>query len=129
MENYAIEAAPLYDLLKKNTKFAWSTFYDAQFKNIKYLIQNAKMLTHPNFEEPFIVCVDASNTGIGFYLAQVVNNELVYITFGGRSLSDTERRYAILDKELLAILYAVKTCYVYLCRHYYIVYSDHKPLN
>ena len=39
---------------------------------------------------------------IGFLLAQVHDDELRPITFGGRLLSDTEQRDATLDKELLA---------------------------
>lgn len=42
---------------------------------------------------------------IGFLLAQVHDDELRPITFGGRLLSDTEQRYATLDKELLACLF------------------------
>ena len=79
---------------------------------------------------PFILGVDASDSAIGFYLAQVgIDGVLKYITFGGRTLTDTERRYAVIDKELLAIYHAVKVCYVYLYRHEYIVYTDHKPLT
>ena len=87
------------------------------------------MLVHPNLQKPFVVGVDASKDGIGFYLGQIENGNMQYISFGGRTLSETERRYPVLDKELLAILNAVKSCYVYLCRHDYIVYSDHKPLT
>ena len=124
-------SAPLYDLLKGKKKvFSWTKTTEESFQMLKRAIQNADMLAHPDFGAPFIVGVDASATAVGFYLAQVgEGGVLKYITFGGRTLTDTERRYAVIDKELLGIYYAVKTCYVYLCRNEYIVYTDHKPLT
>lgn len=113
LKNYAIEAAPLYDILKKRSTFNWTSECNAQFLKIKKLVIDAGILSHPDYEKPFILCVDASDKGIGFYLGQVINDELQFITFGGRTLTDAERRYAILDKELLAIYYAVKSCYVF----------------
>ena len=51
------------------------------------------------------------------------DNVLKPITYGGRVLTETECRYATMDKELLAIYFAVKkndaNC---------IIYTDHKPL-
>ena len=129
INNYGIEAAPLYDLLKKKNNFNWTPFCNSQFNKIKGLVQNANMLVHPDFNKPFIVGVDASKDEIGFYLGQIDDGNIKYVTFGGRTLTETERWYPALDKELLAIFYAVKTCYVYLCRHDYVVYSDHQPLT
>ena len=129
LKNFAIEAAPLYDLLKERSSFNWTPECNTQFLKIKKLVKEADILSHPDYNEPFILCVDASDKGIGFYLGQAINGRLNFITFGGRTLTDTERRYAILDKELLEIYYAVKCCYVFLCQHDYIVYSDHKPLT
>ena len=87
------------------------------------------MLSHPDFEKPFFLSCDASGDGIGFYLGKTEHGEIEFIAFGGRTLSETEKKYPVLDKELLAIYFAVKTCYVYLCRHDFVVYSDHKPLT
>ena len=48
--------------------------------------------------------------------------------FGGRSLTEAERRYATTDKELLSVFYAVKQCQIYIIGYDYIVYTDYKPL-
>ena len=51
------------------------------------------------------------------------------IECGSRSLSDTERRYAVVELECLAILYSVMKCKHYLLgmKHFEII-TDHRPL-
>ena len=88
ISNYSIHAAPLYDLLKKKSNFDWTSTCEEKFNKIKELVQTAEMLSHPNFTKPFIVGVDASEAAIGFYLAQIQNGEIRYVTFGGRTLTD-----------------------------------------
>ena len=91
------------------------------------LVAVTKMLSlpdSPNLPDlpslPFILNVDAPDYGIEHFLAQEKNEELNYISFGGRTLSDTEARCLVLDKELLAVFYAVRKCCVYL----YILYQN-----
>ena len=43
-------------------------------------------------------------------------------------LSDTEQRYATVDKELLACYFALKRCEIYILGYDFVVYTDHKPL-
>ena len=51
------------------------------------------------------VSTDASNNAIGFVLTQQHNDQFLPILYGGRILSDTERRYCTTDKELLAVFF------------------------
>ena len=43
-------------------------------------------------------------------------------------MTKTEKRYAPLDQELLAVYFAVKRYSIYLYGHDFITYTDHKPL-
>ena len=61
-------------------------------------------------------------------LAQLHDNQLRPIMFGGRVLTDIEQRYATIDKELLACHIALKRCEIYILFYDFIVYMDHKPL-
>ena len=56
------------------------------------------------------------------------DGKLVPIIFGGRVLTDPEKRYSTADKELLGVYFPVKKCEYYLIGHQYVVYTDHKPL-
>ena len=76
----------------------------------------------------FVLHCDAANSAVGFVLSQFNDGEMAPILYGGRVLTETERRYAIIDKELLSIYYAVKQTEIYLMGHKTIIYTDHKPL-
>lgn len=91
------------------------------------LVAVTKMLSLPDSpslpdlpRSPFILNVDTPDFGIEHFLAQEKNKELNYISFCGRTSSDTEARCLLLDKELLAVFYEVRKGCVYL----YILYQN-----
>ena len=51
------------------------------------------------------------------------------ITFISRTLSIAEKKYSQLEKEALAIVFAVKKLHQYLYGRSLIIYSDHQPLK
>ena len=126
--DFSVHAAPLFDLLKKNKEFLWSDVCENSFNYIKAKLKAPEILVHPLFDRPFVIQSDASGSAIGFMLAQQHGDQLRPVMFGGRVLSDVERRYATIDKELLACYFAVKRSEIYLLGHEFIVYTDHKPL-
>ena len=74
---------------------------------------------------------DASRTnGLGFMLRQKHGEEWKVVTCGSRFISDTERRYSMVELELLGVVWALKKCRVYLqgMRKFNVV-TDHKPLE
>ena len=62
IKGYGTIAAPLTDLLKKNT-FLWSEVTDQAFQNLKIAITNPPMLVLPNFNQPFVIECDALMEG------------------------------------------------------------------
>jgi len=121
----ANETQPLRQLLKKNTTFIWEKAHNDAFVKIKQLVSNAPLLKHFNSEEEITLQVDASSFSLGAVLMQKGQP----VEFAAKSLTDTQKRYAQIEKELLAVLFG--------CRkfHYYVyggskffVQTDHKPL-
>ena len=58
--HYALIAAPLTDILKKNA-FAWSAATESSFGNLKKPMTSAPVLRLPDFDRPFCVETDASD--------------------------------------------------------------------
>ena len=85
-------------------------------------------MAQPGFLKSFAFYTDQSNKAIGFVLMQEHDNVLKPITDGGRVLTGTECPDATLDKELLAIYFAVKRNEVYILKHTCIIYTGHKAL-
>ena len=125
---FANVADVLFKLLKKGVKFDWSIECEESFIYIKEHLLTGDLLIHPDYSKPFILMTDASNKALGFALTQESDAGLQPVLYGGRSLNDSETRYATTDKELLGIFYAVKKCEFYLADNTIIVYTDHKPL-
>ena len=99
--------APLYDLLKKGSKFKWSSIEANAFTKIKDQLAISDLLANFDGEHEVIVEVDASPVGVGCVLMQEINGYSRPVYFASKKLSSAEINYAQLDKEALALVYAV----------------------
>jgi len=107
--NYSSMSEPLCRLLKKNSKFIWSSDQDLSFKFLKQKLMESPVLTFPNFNKPFLIRTDASYTGLGGVLLQMEEEtgmELP-IHYISRSLSKAERHYNVTDLEGAALFYCI----------------------
>ncbi|XP_015762141.1 PREDICTED: uncharacterized protein LOC107341253 [Acropora digitifera] len=97
-------ASPLNAITKKGVKFFWSESCANTFDRLKRALISAPVLTFPDFDEQFLLYVDASSTGIGFALAQVQDGKEVVIAFNARGLNQAERNYTTTEREALALV-------------------------
>ena len=114
-------------MCKKST-FEWTEKCGHAFKCIKNKLVDGELLHYPDFTKPFAIQIDATKKGIGFVLMQEKDDEMAPIQYGGRILTKTEVNYCTMDKKLLAVFYSVKKWEVYVLKHSFLVYMDHKPL-
>ena len=116
-------------MLKKGQQYDWTTECKKAFHCLKEELQNERILVFPDFSKPFIIHTDASMQAIGFMMAQIHDDQLRPILFGGRTLNNAEKRYNTTDRELLGCFYAATKCKIYILGHPFIIYTDHKPLE
>ncbi|XP_038063014.1 uncharacterized protein K02A2.6-like [Patiria miniata] len=127
--NYATMVEPLRALLRKDTQFIWSEAAQSCFELLKQHISNATTLALFDPDLHTIVSTDASAYGIGAVLAQIKNNHEVPIAFASRSLTTTERKYSVSEREALACVWACEKWYKYLWGRQFTLRTDHQALT
>ena len=101
MPHLSQHTEPLQAMLKQEVVFAWDEMANASFQKIKDLITKSatKPLRYYEGRKPVTVQVDASQRGLGTCLLQ----EAKPIAYASKSLTDTETRYANIERELLPL--------------------------
>ena len=129
LDAVATVAAPLYALLKKGVPWVWGDAQAAAFLKTKELLCNAPCLPHYDVSKPCVVSADASPYGVGAVLSQTDeqgHERPVY--FASRTLSSAERNYSQIDREGLAIVFAVTKFHNFIYGRPVVIKTDHKPL-
>lgn len=127
--NLSSELAPLYNLCKKNVVFKWSKECEETFQISKRLLTSNQLLTHYDPSLPIFVTCDASSYGIGAVLSHIIKGEERPILFASSTMSECEKRYSQLEREALAIMFALKKFNKYLFGRKFTINSDHEPLQ
>jgi len=105
--NFAEKASPLMDMKRGKVEYQWNEKCQDAFDALKREATSYPTLRYPDFQKPFIVCTDACQSGIGAVLAQQEDGKEWAVAYASRILSETERRYHINEKEMLAVFWAV----------------------
>ena len=115
---------------KKEEEFKWGEKEDILFEALKEAIRKTNILRHPDFEKPFYVQTDASNTALGAVLLQDFGKGILEpIEFASRKLAANELNWHVSDKELIAIVFALNKWIRYLLPRHFTVFTDHKNLE
>lgn len=115
-------------LLKKRVAFIWNERCENAFQELKTKLMTTPILSYPDFTKQFKVTVDASDLGCGAVLSQEIEGCDRPISYISRTFKSGELNKAIIEKELLAIHFALKTLRPYLYGQQFVVFSDHRPV-
>ena len=127
--------SPLRGLLSSKVQWQWLDQHQKAFEATRAALVTAPVLAHFRTDLPTALWTDASLlNGFGFALMQNHSKEdkedWRLITCGSRFLSGAESRYAAVEAELQAIVWAINKCHVYLAGlPHFLIISDHKPLK
>ena len=124
VKGYGVLARPLTDLLKKGN-YTWSDPAQQAFTALKQAMVTAPVLAMPNFNTLFVVESDASKEGIGAVLSQG-GRPIAYFSKG---LSPKHQVLSVYEKEMMAILAAVKKWNAYLMGRHFQIKTDHYSLK
>ncbi len=115
IRDYADLTEPLNNLTRKNVKFSWCDRCESSFRSLIKSLSEKPILAFPNLDAPFYLSTDASQVGIGAVLSQRDEHQREHpVYYASRSLTDAERRYSTIERELLAIIYSTEKFKYYL---------------
>lgn len=121
----------LYSLLQSKSSGSWH-WGEAEEECVRYahaVMTSDAVLMHFNPKLPIVIFADASPYGVGAVLAhQVSPMEDRPIAFASRTLRVSERNYSQLDREGLAVIFAIKKFHMYVYGREFTIVTDNKPL-
>src|SRR6266498_3578206 len=130
IQRFLTIAAPMTNLLVKETPYIWEEQQQQAFERLKQVISTVPVLVHPDFNRPFILYTDASKEGLRVILAQEGQNKRIHpVTFISYKNNRYERNYPITDLEGLAVFWAVKKLKRYLRGISFTIITDHSALK
>jgi len=129
--DYATIAAPLTDLTrgKSPNQIPWDAAQDQAFTRLKNCLCSEPVLRLPDPERPFVLRTDASDVGLGAVLLQEYPDGTFPVAYLSRRLSRAEMNYSVVERECLAVVWAVGKFYSYLYGRAFVLQTDHRPLT
>ena len=128
----AKQSVILTNLIKKGVEFWWEKKHDDAFKMIKKLAKSVQFLQCINYEsgEPVWLIADASNRGVGGYVAQGLDWKTARsIGFYSCQYRLAEANYSTHEQKMLIIISCMKYWYSQLMETYFTVLSNHASLQ
>ncbi|OMJ30203.1 Retrovirus-related Pol polyprotein from transposon [Smittium culicis] len=119
----------MLSLIRKDSKFVWTSECSESFEKIKNSLINAPILVQPNHQNEFILSTDASSYALGAVLEQFDEQKnLRVIAYYSRTLQKAERNYLSYEKEALAVIAALKNFRSYLIGRKFTIYTDNSAV-
>ncbi|RDY02257.1 Retrovirus-related Pol polyprotein from transposon 17.6, partial [Mucuna pruriens] len=123
-------ALPLSKLPQKDVDFVFDEACVEAFEGLNRLT-STPILQAPNWELPFELMYDASNSALGAVLGQQVkvDKPAHVITYATQIMDPAQINYTTMKKELLEIVFSVDKFHAYLLGSKVIVFSNHVALK
>lgn len=93
---------PLRELTQQDTEWCWDDAQNTALNQLKEAVTRTPILRYYNLSDEVTLQCDASQSGLGAAILQKGQP----VAYASRALTSVETRYAQIEKELLAILFA-----------------------
>ena len=131
VRNHSTIVKPLHSLLQnynKTKQIVWTVETLAAFQQIKTEISHCTTIHFLSDTDPITLHTDASDYGVGGYLFQTIDNKEVPVAFVSKSLSLTQLRWSVIQKEAYAIFYCCTFLESLLRDRQFTIRTDHRNL-
>lgn len=121
-------SAPLVELTKKESKWAWDATHRRSFNALKEGLTTAPTLMIPDTSpgNSFVIHIDASDYAVGAVLLQDQGHGLQPCAYYSKKLNPAQRNYSVGDKEMLAMKLALLEYKIYVEGLPTVMCTDHR---
>ncbi|XP_064482824.1 uncharacterized protein LOC135395659 [Ornithodoros turicata] len=130
--NFSGVVLPLTQLTCKRIpqKLPWTTEAEKAFCEVKRCLASASLLYAPDPGKGYLLATDASDYAVGACLSQLADDGKEHpIAFLSRKLSPTQTRWATIEREAFAIIWALQRLETWLFGAMITIITDHNPLK
>src|ERR671926_1835835 len=117
------------NLLAKDVPFEFTDGCLKVFNTLKQALISTHIIQPPDWSLPLEIMCDASDYAVGAVLGQTKDKKHHAIAYASKTLTGAQLNYANIEKELLAVVYAIDKFRSYLVGAKVIVYTDHAALK
>ena len=129
IQNFSSISKPLTTLLTKDTKFLFTSDCLRAFNQVKEKLMSSPIMVTPDWSQPFELMCDASDFAVGAVLGQRKNKVFHSIYYASKTLDSTQANYTVIEKEMLALVFAFDKFRSYLVGTKVIVFTDHAAIR
>ncbi|XP_073129591.1 uncharacterized protein [Henckelia pumila] len=129
IKDFSIIVKPLSSLLMKDAPFDFDSNCLHAFEVLRDRLVTAPVLTLPNWDLPFEVMCDVSDSAVGAVLGQRIDKVFKTIYYARKTLNEAQLNYATTEKELLAVVFPLDKFHSYLVLSKITVYTDHSTIK
>ena len=126
LPNLATTLAPLHKLLKKDVQWKWTSECQKAYDACKQSLTSDTLLVYYDLNMKLRLACDASSYGLGAVLSHVMDDgQERPIAYASRTLSQTEKNYAQIEREALSIVFGVKQFHQFLYGRNFTLITHH----
>jgi transposase InsO family protein len=122
-------AVPLNTISGSRSEWVWGADQEQAFESNKVTLTNSPVLCVFDLDKKHRITADSSQLAVGAALLQLNSNgDWQPVEYASRKLTETETRYAMVEKEALAVTWACEKFDYYLVGRKFEIETDHKSL-
>ncbi|MCG7877685.1 MAG: RNase H-like domain-containing protein [Candidatus Thiodiazotropha endolucinida] len=129
VKDFAKIARPLHLISDKKAKFTWNDQCQEAFEHLKKALMSSDILSYPIPGLRFILDTDASDVSVGAVLSQEQDGRERVIAYMSKAINKHEQLYCTTRKELLAVIYALRSFHSYLYGQPVLLRTDNSAVS
>ena len=123
--NYAAKTRCINELRRKDKPFKWTDECQRAFQSLVDELTSEPLVQPYTLDKEVTLTTDASEKNIGAVLTQN-DHPVIFIS---RNLTSAEQKYSNIEREALAVVFAVTRLRQFLLGRKFTLKTDHKPLQ